>query len=301
MFLKTMIAAALTACAAASAGAAEWRASTVAPGVYPASAFAETQPHVSTVSSAGLPDGLVAVGAGRIARAWYEAPTRRYAHGILGDAVEAGALVVETANGARIVRELPQNQVFEDRYPRIADLDGDGDSEIVAIRASASGGGGVVVYGLREGRLEALAEIDDIGTPNRWLNIAAIADLTGDGALEIAFVKTPHIGGTLRVFSYRDGALTLTDEDWGYSNHAIGSPEMRLSALADVNGDGLPDLALPDASRRALKIVTLADGGIEVLAEAPLGDRVETAILADDGGFVMGLAGGRIVRVAPAK
>ncbi|MBV6658846.1 MAG: hypothetical protein KI785_13875, partial [Devosiaceae bacterium] len=74
----------------------------------------------------GLPDGCVAQGAADIARAWYEAPTRRYAHAILGDAIEAGTLAVRTRAGATLRFVLPDNEVFEDRTPRLVDLDGDG-------------------------------------------------------------------------------------------------------------------------------------------------------------------------------
>ena len=182
----------------------------------------------------GLPDGLVATAKGDttkgdIRAAWYVGPTRRYGHGILGDAIEAAALRVELVDGAQLTYDLPQNMVFEDRTPRIADLDGDGRNEVITIRSSTSEGGGVAIYAAVEGRLTEVAANDFIGLRNRWLNIAAIADITGDGRKDIAYVRTPHIGGMLRLFRYDDG-LTLTSEIDRFSNHAIGSREQRLSA-----------------------------------------------------------------------
>ena len=44
-----------------------------------------------------LPDAKVATGKGDIARAWLAEPTTCYDHGILGDEIEAGSLVIETA------------------------------------------------------------------------------------------------------------------------------------------------------------------------------------------------------------
>ena len=281
---------------AAGSAQADWRAVEIDA---VASIFAETRPHVSTVSDAGLPDGLVASGGGEIARAWYEGPTRRYAHGILGDAVEAGTLIAETRVGVRLALDLPQDQVFEDRYPRIADLDGDGREEVIAIRSSIHGGGGVAIYGVRDGRLRELAAIPEIGTPNRWLNIAAIADLNGDGRREIVFVRTPHIGGTLRVFSYAGGEVRLLDEVYGFSNHAIGATEMRLSAVADADGDGRADVAVPDAGRRALRIMALDGETLREIASVALPSRVEEAVLADGGGFIVGLRDGSVWRVTP--
>ena len=46
-----------------------------------------------------LADGRVVVGSNRIARSWLAGPTTRYGHGVLGDATEADAIVVERANG----------------------------------------------------------------------------------------------------------------------------------------------------------------------------------------------------------
>jgi hypothetical protein len=68
-----------------------------------------------------------------IIEAEYTEPTARYAHGVLGDAVEWGALVltVDMCFGCEVkhVRQftirLPENRVFEDIAPRIVDLDGD--------------------------------------------------------------------------------------------------------------------------------------------------------------------------------
>ncbi|WP_299481083.1 hypothetical protein [uncultured Roseibium sp.] len=49
----------------------------------------------------GLPDGKFAVyrpGRPDAVAAWYGSPTRRYGHGILGDAIEAGSLHVAMRN-----------------------------------------------------------------------------------------------------------------------------------------------------------------------------------------------------------
>lgn len=298
MLLKVSVV--IIAALAAGSAAAEWRAAPADPSSFPPEIVEETRAPAATASSAALPDGLVATGEGDIEAAWYEAPTRRYAHAILGDAVEAGALVARRPDGATFSIDLPQSQVFEDRYPRIADLDGDGRSEVIAIRASRTGGGGVAVYGLRDGRLTELAAIADIGRPNRWLNIAAIADLDGAPGLEIAFVKTPHIGGTLKVFAYKDGALTLLTEAFGFSNHAIGAREMRLSALLDVDGDGVVELAVPSADRRALRLMSVKGGALSEIAAVAMPEAIDKAILASEGGFIVGLRSGAVYRVSRA-
>jgi hypothetical protein len=68
------------------------------------------------------------------------------------------------------------------------------------------------------------AKTDYIGRANRWLNPAGIADFDGDGIKEIAFIQTPHIGGTLFFYREEDGEMNRLARFAGVSNHAIGSP-----------------------------------------------------------------------------
>ncbi|MEM1286988.1 MAG: VCBS repeat-containing protein [Pseudomonadota bacterium] len=248
-----------------------------------------------------LPDGCTTRANGDVSAAWYEEPTDRYAHAILGDAIEAGTLAVRTSQGSTARLRLPSTEVFEDRFPRIVDLDRDGTSEIVTIRSSSSGGGSVAVYGVRGGALREIASTRFIGRANRWLNIAGIDDFIGDGSLQIAFVETPHIGGTLKLAQYRGNSLRVVAQAGGFSNHQIRSPVMDLSAVADFNGDGRLDLAVPDASRTALRVVTFTAGGVRDLATIPLpGAVVQPFELRDElGGKVLylGLSSGQVVSV----
>lgn len=140
----------------------------------------------------GLPDGWVSHGSGPgIAVAWYGEPTGRYDHAILGDAIEAGALHVRDAAGTLYRLRLPDDQVFEDLAPRIADIDGDGRNDIVAIRSFLDRGASLAVCGLDAGRLRLKASTAPIGKAHRWLNVAGIADFDGDGRNDIALVVTP--------------------------------------------------------------------------------------------------------------
>ncbi|MCY6381058.1 hypothetical protein [Hoeflea prorocentri] len=250
----------------------------------------------------GLPDGRVASGSGDIREAWYGAPTERYAHAVLGDAIEAGELVVRTRSGTVLTLSLPENQVFEDRTPRLADLDGDGLTEVITIRAGQAVGAAVVIYGIREGRLVELAATDPIGRANRWLNIAAIHDLDGRPGLEIAYVRTPHIGGTLIFLSFDGRRLKQLAAMEGFSNHVIGSRELRLSAVADIDGDGRLELALPSKDRRTLRIVGWGPSGPVNRETIPLPTRIDKAIVLQNTngfkGFVLGLDDGRFYEVS---
>ena len=209
----------------------------------------------------GLPDGYAAkISRGDIASAWYTQPTRRYRHAILGDDIEAGGLKVSLRNGKTVELSLPENLVFEDRTPRLHDLDGDGKVEVITLLASNSQGAAISVYGMSNGKLKQIDQTPFIGRSNRWRNVAGIADYNGDGALEIAEVVTPHIGGTLRFWSWKKRRMKLAGSARYFSNHAIGAREQRLSATADFNGDGLPDLAVPGGSRDTLHLMGFVKG-----------------------------------------
>ena len=181
----------------------KWTATKLDASAYPADIVENTlEP-----APGGLPDGRVATASsGDIRKAWYQSPTTRYAHAVLGDNVEAGELKVEDARGRSASLRLPENEVFEDTTPRIADLDNDGLNEVVTIRSSVSKGASVTIYGMANGVLMQKATTGFIGTANRWLNIAAIAPMAGSGGQEIAFVRTPHIGGDLFIAAYAKGS-----------------------------------------------------------------------------------------------
>ena len=211
------------------------------------------------------------------------APTEDYRHGILGDPIEAsGFCAVNLWTGEAATVSLAPGSVFEDLRVRLVDLTGDGRVEFVVIRSYLDRGAALAVYHLVEGRIEPLAETPPIGIANRWLNPAGAADFDGDGRIEIAYVETPHIGGTLRVWELVEGRLRQEQAVEGFSNHAIGSRALDLSAVLDWNADGTPDLALPDAARRRLRIVSFADGAFTELAAFPHDAGIKTAILATD-------------------
>lgn len=244
--------------------------------------------------SGALPDGGIAVARdGDIRRAWYAAPTNRYAHGVLGDATEGGALIVKDESGREAKFDLPQSQVFEDLTPRIHDLDGDGSNEVVTIRSSKTGGSAVAIYGLRDGTLVELGVGSENGRPNRWLNIAGIVP-DGSGAATVYAVRTPHIGGRLFSLAYANGRITETNDIAGdVSNHVIGSRDLGLSAVSDFDGDGSPDLVLPSQDRMRLRFP------LSNLPDIALPGPIDTSIAVVGGRIVTATQDDRLLVVVP--
>ncbi len=162
-----------------------------------------------------------------IEAARYVSPTGIYGHNVVPGG-EYAALEITTAAGATTVSY--EGAVFEDTAPRVVDLDGDGQSEVVAVVSDFGLGARVQVFGVVDGAVAPVVANEPIGQRFRWLAIAGIADIDGDGAIEIAYVDRPHLAKTLRIFEVgRDGdAWTLMEEGamGGVSNHRIGEPDI---------------------------------------------------------------------------
>lgn len=183
-----------------------------------------------------------------VTSARYDAPTDRYAHGVLGDAIEWGALVMRTDAGRTLRITLPETRVFEDTAPRLADVDGDGDNEVLVVESDLALGARLSVYDPRG----LLSVSDFIGRANRWLAPVGAADLDGDGTVEIAWVDRPHLAKTLRVFAYAPGALVPEGDLPGVTNHRIGETDI-AGGLRDC-GRG-PEMVVADADwRRVLAV-----------------------------------------------
>ncbi len=153
-----------------------------------------------------------------IIAARYTDPTDRYPHGVLGDRLEWGALELTLSNGSKRRIVLPRDRVFEDLEPRLADVDLDGDLEVISIESHQLQGARLAIYDASG----LVAANPYIGTRFRWLAPVAIADLDEDGAIEIAYVDRPHLAKILRVWRFSDSRLFQVASLQGVTNHKIG-------------------------------------------------------------------------------
>jgi hypothetical protein len=186
-------------------------------------------------------------------------PTTRYAHGALGDEIEASGFTV--AHGQKTLSfELDPQHVFEDRRVRLVQLDDDPAPEAVIIRSHINEGASIAVYDIGGDTISLQAQSPTIGTANRWLNIVGFGDFTGRGRSEIAAVITPHLAGSLRVYEIQDRALIELARIDGFTNHINGTRELDLAEIADQNGDGIVDIKLPRIGGGEDAIVTFAGG-----------------------------------------
>lgn len=233
--------------------------------------------------------------------AWLIDPTERYAHAVLGDAIEAGGFAVTTPKGAQLAYRLPQDAVFEDRRVRLADIDGDGVPEAIIIKSYLRRGAAVAVYGLRGARIEQIAEGPAVGIPNRWLNIIGIADVNGDGRNDIVYVQTPHLNGLVRVLGFNLGPMREIASIEGYTNHLIGSRELDMALIGDFARSGSADIAVPTRDRRSLALLGFRKGKLVEVARKPLPARAAGKVSARGQVISVQLEGGKTARITFAR
>lgn len=211
-----------------------------------------------------LPEHEIAISLDNRVYAQYSSPTEKYGHGILGDKMEAEQLVVVVDS---IFHEfkLPDNYVFEDIRPRLYDVDGDNELELICIRTNVLQGAGIAIYKIADGQLIEYASVPEIGTSNRWLNIVTINDLDNDGAVELVWIETPHIGGILRVAKIEEGLLSLITETAQYSNHTIGERNLCLSVLTQQTNKKV--FYVPSQNRNKIVGFTFTGDDFEVVEE----------------------------------
>ena len=231
-------------------------------------------------------------------------PTDRYAHGVLGDAIEAAAIEwVDVCDDTSGRIDIADPDVIEGVAPILADIDDDGDVEILVTISNSSGGARLSAYKL-DGSL--LAESAPIGRGNRWRNQLAVGPFGPAGETEVLDVQTPHIGGILQAFQLQDGDGGLILErvaasDGAFTSHPLGSRNLDMGVAIDANLDGAPDALVATFSRDRLVALTRTSGGQgwqEVAAVALPGQLTSNiAVTRDDGQASIAAGAGNVLRV----
>ncbi len=201
-----------------------------------------------------------------VTSARYSDPTTRYDHGILGDAIEWGALEMTTDQGRRLRVSLPETRVFEDTEPRVVDVDGDGQPEVIVVETDIARGARLAIYG-PEGLIAATPHI---GATHRWLAPIGAADLDGDGAIEIAYIDRPHLAKTLRLWRFQNGKLSHVADLPGYTNHRIGEDTIAGGIRTCA---GTPEMIVADANWQQIHAITYQNGGLQTRVLGPHQDR----------------------------
>lgn len=211
------------------------------------------------VAPTALPDARPVTVGGRVAV--LTAPTPRYAHGVLGDATEAAAVsLIDPGGGGTVVIPIPAPDVIEGISTIWADLDEDGARELIVTLSNESDGARVAAF------TEAgapLAAGPPIGQGYRWRHQLAVAPFGPAGEVELAVIKTPHIGGIVELYRRAGDALEIVATRGTYRTHSIGSRNLDLALAADLDGDGRTELLVPNQEQSSLAAVRHTAQGLE--------------------------------------
>ncbi len=260
--------------------------------------------HVGNPQVRALPDARAVRGpGGRIAV--LSDPTDRYAHGVLGDDLEAGSITVlepgeegvETAG--HIFAE--SGGVFELVSPLW--FEGPNGEELLAVTESVTGRGSRVAVYDPGGGLVTSGPF--IGEAQKWRHLLAAGPFGPGGEVEIAAIRTPHVGGVVEFYGVDTSAseLKVAATRPGYSSHRIYNRNLDAARAGDFDGDGRWELLVPDQSYTGLGAIRHEEGGAEVAWMLPIGGTLATnlaATTAADGraSLAVGRAGG-VLRIWP--
>jgi hypothetical protein len=194
-----------------------------------------------------------------ITAASFSDPTTRYAHGVLGDAIEHGTLVLKIDDGRTVSIVLPTSDVFEDTAPRLLDVDGDGGPEVVVVQSNARLGAKLAIYD----EAGLVADTPNIGRSNRWLAPLGAMDIDGDGLIELAYIDRPHLAKQLRIWRFVEGQLEHVSDLDGFTNHRIGERDIAGGLRDCEGGPEMPEMIVASADWSRLMAITFGPKGFK--------------------------------------
>lgn len=226
---------------------------------------------VIRLSINALPDArILQNGSGNIAL--YTEPSTVYGHGVLGDAIESRQVVIISVDSGEVLATLAANEsdpgvVFEGIAPIWADLNGDGERDMITTVSDVQIGARIVVN---------MVSGPAIGRGFRWRHQIAVAPFGPQGELELADVLTPHIGGVVEFFRFDGDAVGRVASLGSFTSHGIGSRNLDMAAAGDFDGDDQVELLVPSLDMSELSAIQrVADDAIEAWS-VPIGGRMVT-------------------------
>jgi hypothetical protein len=225
-------------------------------------------------------------------------PTRRYAHGVLGDTIEAASLTLIDLRRSQKLQIIPiaGETVIEGIAPILADVDGDGVFEIVVTESNKAQGARLVVY---RANGDIVAHGPPIGQGHRWRHQLAVGPFGPRGEIELVSVQTPHIGGIVEFFQLDGPSLRLVASVYGtqrgematagdfaplaasgYGSHVMGSRNLDMALAGDLDGDGQLEVLVPNQTRTHLTAIRRSKNGANAIWAVPIGGHLSSNLAA---------------------
>jgi hypothetical protein len=233
----------------------------------------------TTISVDALPDARIVFDE-KERLAILTGPTDIYGHSILGDDLEATRItIVETDGQVRVAGQISVDggKVIEGLSPILADITGDGQPEIVVTVSDAEGGAQIAAYS-EDGKLVGAGP--EVGRGYRWIHQIAAAPFGPGDVIELAAVRTPHVGGMVEYYRLFGGHLSVVAHRKGFSTHRIGSRNLDMAVAGDFDGDGAVELLLPNYSFDMLLLLSRTTDGVAVESTYPVDGTAQSNVAA---------------------
>ena len=189
------------------------------------------------------------------------APTERYGHGVLGDAIEPSEIRAYKLSGGRLghmsTYQAGGAGVFEALGTLAADIDGDGREEILVTRSDDASGAAHLALSLRGGKLLLKAAGTAIGMGNRWSHLLGVHHM-GKGKAQVLAIETPHLAGYLLALEQAGDNLSERARRPGFSTHTIGSRNLWQHTVS--LRAGAHEIVVPKIGGRHLAALALKSG-----------------------------------------
>jgi len=224
---------------------------------------------LSSLPLNALPDARIVVSKAGLIALYTDATDQRYVHNVLGDPLEGASLSIIAVEGSQLRGlarvDLSGEDIFEGISPIWADVDGDGNDDLITTVSNSSGGAQLRTYLFDGQTITQQVNGSAIGRGFRWRHQLAFGALGPNGEPELVSVMTPHIGGIVEYFRYADGGLVNVARLSGYTSHVISTRNLDMAVAGDFNGDGQIELAIPNQDRnRIAGIQRTAEGAAEI-------------------------------------
>ncbi|QIN77251.1 hypothetical protein GBA65_00540 [Rubrobacter marinus] len=139
----------------------------------------------------------------------------------------------------------------------------------------------------------------------QWRHLLAAGPFGPGGEVELAVMRTPHVGGVLEFYrpNFEQGALEISATLPGYTTHTLYSRNLDTARAGDLDGDGSWEVLVPDRFRTGLAAVRRTPDGAEEAWKLPVGGTLTTNLAsATDANGRLSIAAGRtdgVLRIWP--